>query len=369
MIVQKLLILSNCLNQEYLGSGYVINNFKKKLEQYYEVDYYDIANYELLKSLGGRGTIYRQSLGKVFLLALLWVKGKRYDIIEFWGGDSFLAILFAKWMMKHTLLVHHSNGLESKYVPILQNLEGGRKWYQINLKPLYDLTITKVYGIVTMTNDEANWVQKNYAKKSVGIPAGLHPDFKDLPINYTAKENIIGFVGTWLPKKGIDAIIKNIPLILHKYPSYRLQLIGVGDVEVVINQFPEHIRKQIEIVPFVKNKHELLAYYLKMKVFILPSKAESFGLVTIEAMAAGCAVIASNIGFVTELENYREVLKLDEANDASLYNCLDAILSNRDLMIQLAQNGYDKVQQLQWDKLGKQLADLYRQWYVEFNNF
>lgn len=363
----QLLIFSNCPNYEYLGSGYVINRFKIELEKYYHVHYYDATQYELFKFFKGRATIYRQSLGKLILLVRLYLKGERYQVIEFWGGDSFLAILFAKLAMRKALLVHHSNGLESKYVPILQKLNGDRKWFQLNLQPLYNITINCVHGVVTMTNHEAKWVMEQYAKKSVGIPAGLYPLFRNLMIDFKKKEDIIGFVGTWLPKKGIASIKSEIPIILRKYPTYRLQLIGVGEAEVILKQFPEDIHPQLEIIPFIKNKMELLAYYLKMRIFILPSKAESFGIVTIEAMASGCAVVASNIGYVADLCNKQEVLKLDESIEQPLQQALHELLSNQELLSTLAINGYHKVQELDWEVLGKQLATLYEEWLLALN--
>ena len=62
----------------------------------------------------------------------------------------------------------------------------------------------------------------------------------------------------------------------------------------------------------IKNREELYKYYNRAKVFVLPSKWESFGIVMIEAMAFGNYVITSNTCAAKDITNNDEIGKIVE---------------------------------------------------------
>lgn len=363
------MVLSNCPDVEYLGSGYVIHHFTVQLRKYFDVTYFDVRDYELFPQLRGRANLYRQSIGKVLLTFQLFVlKGRRFDVVEFWGADSFLAILFVKWFYPSVLRIHHSNGLESKYVPIMEALEGQKKWYHLNLQTVYDSTCKNVHAVVTTTKADALWAKGKFNVVTKGIAPALSDTFINASISFQAKKNIIGFVGTWLPKKGIDLIISDLPLVLKENQSFWLYLIGVGNEVEVRSYFPDDVQQQVKVFPFVENKVQLFELYKEMKILILPSKAESFGIVTIEAMATGCAIIASNMGYAADLVQGEEVLLLNTMQKGELKNLLLQLINDKSLLQKISSNNYEKAQTLRWEESGKELADSYSKWLKELKN-
>lgn len=360
--------MANCPAEEHLGSGYIIYNFTKELQKYFLVDFFDTRDYEILKQLQGRATLIRQAIGKCLLLIkLLWLQKRKYQLIEFWGGDSFLAMQLIKHLYKKTMMVHHSNGLESKYLPIRKLLESSTKWYHFNYQFLYDSTIKLPYGVITLTKKEAKWARDKYMVKSEGIYPALPSFFLQSNSHYQNKKKIIGFVGTWLKKKGIDLIINDLPIVLQKYPDYKLQLIGVGNPRPVLQNFPEACHAQIEIISFVNDKQALLGLYQEMQILILPSKIESFGMVTLEAMSAGCAIIASEMGYAGELAEYVNCLLLKKWHKGVLTDKIEELISTKDLITQMGENNYQLAKNASWNNAGKQLATIYNNWYKTFS--
>lgn len=114
----------------------------------------------------------------------------------------------------------------------------------------------------------------------------------------------IVFVGRDDPRKGLDVAIEAVALIRRHHPSVELVVVTPDEVEQDhgVPHDGVSVRRGVDDM----EKTRLLA---SAEVFVAPNRGgESFGLVVAEAMAAGCAIVAS------ELPAFRAVL-----GDAGLY--------------------------------------------------
>jgi len=97
--------------------------------------------------------------------------------------------------------------------------------------------------------------------------------------------------------KGYDLVIKSLNQIIKIYPDFVYVLAGKADVTelnrltILIEEYG--LTDNVILTGFVPDL-ELDLHYQLADVFIMPSKAEGFGLVFIEAAAHGCAVVAGN---------------------------------------------------------------------------
>ena len=115
----KILSLSNCPLVESQGSGYVILNFCRGLrDRGHEVDLFGPESYEPFQAFR-KAKSYRQTLGMLFF-ALRQLAQKKYDLVELYGGESWLAAsILSKINHRNFLLVSHSNGLETYFYDTL----------------------------------------------------------------------------------------------------------------------------------------------------------------------------------------------------------------------------------------------------------
>lgn len=164
----KVLTISNCPLVELQGSGYVIVNFSRSLRtRGHEVDLFGPESYEPLQFLKGRATSYRQALGMLFF-TLRKIAKKQYDVVEFYGGESWLiASVLKRIQNRNFLLVSHSNGLETRYYEALVKYSKTgyinhpfSKWYQFNQSQLFVNAFTQVDAIVTVSQDEQKYAIK-----------------------------------------------------------------------------------------------------------------------------------------------------------------------------------------------------------------
>ncbi|MGK7924885.1 MAG: glycosyltransferase family 4 protein [Spirulina sp.] len=368
----KILSISNCPLIESQGSGYVAVNFCRGLRQLgHDVDSFEPDDYEPFKFMRGRANNYRIALGMLtFTLQQIWKKD--YDIIEFYGGDSWLAVLVLSYFCKNKyLLVSHSNGLETQMIEVMNEyetwLERKRKWYQLDRRFLFKNAFKFARGIVTQSDYDRDYALKqDYGDEQhvLTISSGLLNSYLELNVDFK-RGQILGYCGSWIPRKGIKTIQQDIPRILSEFPQCRFKIIGVGEAFKPEDYFPMEICDRIEVIPFVKDKQELAKIYQSIAIMLVPSVYESFGLVIAEAMACGCAVITNNVGFAAGLKSGEDVVLLDEIYPPHLYNSAKLLLCNESLRQNIARNGYQKVQNLKWDGAIKDIEAVYANWLKE----
>lgn len=348
----KILSLANTPALNHLGSGYVIHNFNKGLQdQGYEVDFFGPEHFEVLSCLAPRARQYRLALGMLrFVKKQLYQK--EYDIIEFWGGESFMAIKYLAGLTNRRFkIVHHTNGPEPKYESISRALYPEKyRWYQFKRRRLMWPSFSLPDLVITVSLDDKKWLEERQLPKKgkvIAISPGLPDQFIGLPFTVDRPKRI-GFCGTWLPKKGVAVMQAIIPNILRTYPDWRFTIIGQPDTFQAANYFPQDILSQIEVIPFIRDKTELIRQYQQLQIFFLPSIHESFGLVIPEAMACGCAVISSEVGFAHELENGQDAIVVSAYKERNFEQALRNLIDNRVQRLQIATSGYQKSQKLLW---------------------
>ena len=130
------------------------------------------------------------------------------------------------------------------------------------------------------------------------------------------KENIILTVG----RLGTEA--KNTELLLETLKEIDLQdwkVYLVGSIDKGFIDYKEKFFKEnpnlvdkIIFVGEIKDRAELYKYYNRARVFVLPSRWESFGIVMVEAMAFGNYIITSNTCAAKDITNNSEIGKIIE---------------------------------------------------------
>ena len=101
------------------------------------------------------------------------------------------------------------------------------------------------------------------------------------------------------PEKGHDTLLDAWSRVVDRVPSAILELVGGGPLERSLRRKANElgIDSSVRFMGPVDDVWPLLAH---AHVFVLPSLHEPFGIVAVEAMAAGLPVIASNVGGLRE---------------------------------------------------------------------
>jgi glycosyltransferase involved in cell wall biosynthesis len=147
-----------------------------------------------------------------------------------------------------------------------------------------------------------------YPERALVIPNPLQPGFADPAIDVTGPREGVAFVGSFNPRKNPGALLSAAASL----PGLRLTMQGRGPLEEELHARVAElgIGDRVAFPPFVKPRLHVAAVIDVMRtaeLVCLPSLSESFGLVMIEALAAGSPVA----GFGPTLREIREILGID----------------------------------------------------------
>jgi glycosyltransferase involved in cell wall biosynthesis len=245
--------------------------------------------------------------------------------------------------------------------------------------------ISRADAILTCNPKEAQLVRERYPAKRVqvqphGIDTALYAsDQKHAALNAFPQlrgRDVLLCVGRIDPVKNQTWIIAETPAVLRRHPNALIVLAG----PCTDAAYGERIRKQIS--ESAMNGHVLLAgglppadprligLFQLARAVLLPSISETFGLIIIEAWAAGTPTISSRTsGGTSVIKSGQNGWLFDLHNPAEFHEAVDAAMSRPDLRARLADAGRDMVR-AEYDQsaIAGQVKKLYDELLVEGTN-
>jgi glycosyltransferase involved in cell wall biosynthesis len=152
----------------------------------------------------------------------------------------------------------------------------------------------------------------------------------------------VGFVGRLDPVKRVQDLIRALTMLP---AGFHLDIFGEGAERPALMSLVKQLRLE-DRVQFHGRVVEPLAAYRAVDLLVLPSDAEGFGLVLIEAMAAGVPVVATDVDGIRDVvDNHRTGLLVPARDPASLKAAIERVAFDTSLRSQLIQNARVDVEQ------------------------
>lgn len=150
-------------------------------------------------------------------------------------------------------------------------------------------TLEKYDLFVSLTEKDATqWRTSGIKTKVIPNPITNYP--KEINTNKNHNNRIIA-VGRLNHQKGFDKLIEAFSLISSKYPEWRIDIFGKGELERELNSQIIKKRQEGRVIINQPTK-DIYIEYLNSDFLVLSSNFEGFGLVLIEAMACGIPVVS-----------------------------------------------------------------------------
>ncbi|WP_375340862.1 glycosyltransferase family 4 protein [Candidatus Dehalogenimonas loeffleri] len=210
----------------------------------------------------------------------------------------------------------------------------------------------------------SRYVKADYSVIPNGIDlTHFHPDVEPIAEYCDDKLNLL-FVGRLEKRKGLKYLIDAFKKVHHHNPETRLIIIGPGTR--MRPKFEKQVRDAhlTDSVVFVDcvSYQDLPRYYKTADIFCAPATGqESFGIILLEAMAAGKPVVASRIsGYAGVLTHEQEGLLVKPKNAADLAKALNRLIDDPALRAQLGARGLETVKNYGWDKVAVRILEYYR---------
>ena len=158
----------------------------------------------------------------------------------------------------------------------------------------------------------------------------------------------LGMVGRINEAKGQHLLIEAVDILLQKGLNVNAYFVGHPMKESYLLELKNDVKrrsieKNIHFLGFMKNPHH---FYQICDAVVLASKRETFGLVLIEAMQVGSAVIGSNSGGVVEIiDDGKTGLLFENQSTESLAEAIQKFIENPSLTQSIAKAGQEKCQE------------------------
>lgn len=264
-----------------------------------------------------------------------------------WGNDLYLAAL-SKSLRKNTLSLVHTRHM---------NLTRNKK--DIFHKWFYNKIDLLLVGTKLLQNDARRFLVLPAEKIKllyIGVRAPILENkncnqfFKD-EVFKSRKLNLAIF-GRIEEGKGQHLVVEAMRDMLIDKKDISLTMVGHTMDESYKNMLINDIKENNEFIQFkefVNNAADCMSCF---DVIILSTHCETFGLVLVEAMRAGVAVIGTNAGGVPEIiSNNESGLLAEPRNSKSMFACIDKLYSSPDLLRKLSIEGKVKADTIFSDTL------------------
>ncbi|MDE0197542.1 MAG: glycosyltransferase family 4 protein [Caldilineaceae bacterium] len=127
-------------------------------------------------------------------------------------------------------------------------------------------------------------------------------------------EKLLFYVGRITPEKGVQVLLQALTSIREKHPDVRLLVAGRNSEQLQPLVDELGIGDAVELLGFIDSEMRD-CLYRSVDAAVFPSLYEPFGIVALEAMAAGCSVIASQVGGLSEVVDHRRTGLTVRVND------------------------------------------------------
>ncbi len=201
---------------------------------------------------------------------------------------------------------------------------------------------------------------------AVIIPNGVHVDvFADgpsLPGLARGEDGpTIGFIGRYLePRKGLPVLLDAFRTVVREHPGTRLVIAGRGDAEDLWRLVGDDLRPHVTLLGEI-SEADKAAFLRSVDVYCAPNLlGESFGVILIEAMAAGAPIVASDLdAFARVLENGEAGVLVRRGDPAALARALGQLLADPARRAELSLAGARAAAAYDWQILARRILAVY----------
>lgn len=121
-------------------------------------------------------------------------------------------------------------------------------------------------------------------------------------LDKVTREVDVLFIGSLRPVKGIDFLLRVLPLLVQRRPTLKAWIVGAGDMQ-------NHIARSISVAGLDANvallgavsRQEMSGILQQARILVITSRAEGAPLVALEAQLAGVPVVATRVGGLPEV--------------------------------------------------------------------
>ncbi|MEU1430744.1 glycosyltransferase family 4 protein [Nocardia sp. NPDC056611] len=297
------------------------------------------------------GSVARLSFGPTAYTRIRrWIADNDFDVLHIHEPNApSLSMLALKIAEGPIVATFHTSTTKSLVLSTFQGV----------LRPYHE----KISGRIAVSELARRWQVEALGGDAVEIPNGVDvPAFAHAPLldGYPKPGKSVLFLGRFdEPRKGMEVLLGALPELVREHPDVEILIVGRGDEDRLRREAGEnagHLRFLGQVTDAEKASAMRSA-----DVYVAPNLGgESFGIVLVEAMAAGTAVVAS------DLDAFRRVLRDGTAgmlvpvgDSARLSAAISAMLTDDERREEYIRTANQVVGEYDWPVVAEQILRVY----------
>jgi len=198
-------------------------------------------------------------------------------------------------------------------------------------------------------------------ERVVTVPEGIDLGaWRGLSANRNGGPPTILSVARQYPRKNTHTLLAALPLVRRRVPGARLRIVGGGPEMPALKRLAAELRLDgaVTFLGPLPRDADVRREYARADVFCLPSLQEGFGIVFLEAMAAGLPVVAGDSGAVPEVVPHGEAGLLVAPKDrGAVADALVTLLRDAALRHRMGAAGRARAQSYDWPRVARRFVD------------
>jgi len=226
--------------------------------------------------------------------------------------------------------------------------------------------LRKLDGRIAVSSAARHFVSRYFPGEYQIIPNGVDVDFyanaKPFPEYRDGKFNIL-FVGRLEPRKGAMYLLRAYAALKARHPETRLILCNYGPQLGELRRFVRRERLADVLFAGRVSDEDKARFYKTADVFCAPSTGqESFGIVLLEAMAAGLPIVASDIhGYKKVVQRNVSGLLVEPKDPEAIAEAVERLIREPELRARLGEAASRRAPEYDWKHVTEQLVAFYEE--------
>ncbi|MEZ5186266.1 MAG: glycosyltransferase family 4 protein [Candidatus Nanopelagicales bacterium] len=281
-----------------------------------------------------------------------WIKEGDFDVLHVHEPASPTLSLLACWAARGPMVATwHSSQTRSRAL--------SAAYY------LMQTAMEKISARIAVSEAARQTLVRHLGGDAVLIPNGVdcarYEGAQALP-GYPRAGPTLFFIGRIdEPRKGLQVLLASLPGIRAAHPDVEVLVAGPGDPEDALADVAPDLRKHVRFMGLISEQDKVAAF-ASADLYVAPNTGgESFGIVLLESMAAGTAVVASDLeAFARVLEDGRAGAMFVSEDPDSLARTVNALLADPARRRGLVDAGHGRARQFDWKVVAREIEQVYQ---------
>lgn len=219
-------------------------------------------------------------------------------------------------------------------------------------------------AVLALTEDMKQKMREICDRDISVVPNGI--DLERFKISSGGKKEgnakTIIFVGRLHPVKGVQYLIEAMAIVHQQMPDVKLVIVGDGMERARLEEFAEKLNLNGCIQFAGQVPQESIPRFMhQADVFVLSSLSESFGIVNLEAMAAGLPIVATNVGGIPDIvEEGVNGYLVNAKNPDEIAERVLIFLQNDEMREEISANNREKAEMFTWSRVAEKVEKEYQ---------